>query len=230
MNNHKKAVLAALGLSAALLGAHARAEVVLADVGGVTMVKAIGTNVTYTFALAEIGLYGPWESVSITGNTLSFAPGAFDVAGFGLLEDTLFVSVSAHSGYQLTSFSLTEGGSYTAGAYLDVDSMFEVRDSYAPSSNHVEASILESLGGSGSWNAGTGIVTPPAGWGANGVFDAATLVVTNLLVAQSASISKDYVNLYTIATPVPEAETYTMMLAGLGLIGFMARRHTLRSI
>jgi hypothetical protein len=26
------------------------------------------------------------------------------------------------------------------------------------------------------------------------------------------------------AAPVPEAETYAMMLAGLGLVGFMARR------
>ena len=30
--------------------------------------------------------------------------------------------------------------------------------------------------------------------------------------------------LYTMTTPVPEPETYALMLAGLGLVGFMARR------
>jgi hypothetical protein len=30
--------------------------------------------------------------------------------------------------------------------------------------------------------------------------------------------------LYVQAVPVPEAETYAMMLAGLGLVGFAARR------
>ena len=32
------------------------------------------------------------------------------------------------------------------------------------------------------------------------------------------------------AVPVPEAETYAMMLAGLGLVGFMARRRTSMSV
>jgi hypothetical protein len=32
------------------------------------------------------------------------------------------------------------------------------------------------------------------------------------------------------ALAVPEANTYAMMLAGLGLVGFMARRNTLKSV
>lgn len=34
----------------------------------------------------------------------------------------------------------------------------------------------------------------------------------------------DYFSVTTFAPPVPEADTYAMMLAGLGLVGFMARR------
>jgi hypothetical protein len=34
----------------------------------------------------------------------------------------------------------------------------------------------------------------------------------------------DEVDFYSSAAPVPEPETYAMMLAGLGLLGFVARR------
>ncbi|MDP3217955.1 MAG: FxDxF family PEP-CTERM protein, partial [Deltaproteobacteria bacterium] len=41
-----------------------------------------------------------------------------------------------------------------------------------------------------------------------------------------AFIEKKYAGLNVITTPVPEAETYAMMLAGLGLIGFAVRRRS----
>jgi len=41
-------------------------------------------------------------------------------------------------------------------------------------------------------------------------------------IPQSMALSLD--NFSATAQPVPEAETYAMMLAGLGLVGFMARR------
>jgi len=45
-------------------------------------------------------------------------------------------------------------------------------------------------------------------------------------LAGSASIGKDFVGLTAVTAPVPEAETYGLMLAGLGLVGFMVRRRT----
>jgi len=39
-------------------------------------------------------------------------------------------------------------------------------------------------------------------------------------------VEKKFVGLSFVTTPVPEAETYAMMLAGLGLIGFVVRRRT----
>lgn len=222
MKNYKKAGFAVMGLSAALLGGNVHAEVVVSN----GVVTATGTHVTYTFNSAELELFGPVESVSISGDTLSFAPSSFSVSGFGLLEDTLLVSVSAHSGYQFSSFSLTEGGSYTAGGTVDVDGMFDVRDNYAPNSNFVAAGIVETLG-AGNWTAQTGNVLPLAGWGEDGVFNSATLTITNMLVAANATVSKDFVSVSVVTSPVPEAEPYALMLAGLGLVGFMVRRRRL---
>lgn len=219
MKNYKKAGFALMGLSAALLGGNVHAEVVVSN----GVVTATGAHVTYTFDSAKLGLFGPVESVSIAGDTLSFQPSSFSVSGFGLLEDTLLVSVSAHSGYQFSSFSLVEGGSYTAGGIVDVDGMFDVRDNYAPNSNFVAAGIVETLG-AGVWTAQTGNVLPLAGWGENGVFNSATLTITNMLFVADATVSKDFVSISAVTTPVPEAQNYAMLLAGLGLVGFMARR------
>ena len=41
-------------------------------------------------------------------------------------------------------------------------------------------------------------------------------------LADGSSVSFGYT--YTFANPVPEPETYAMLLAGLGLVGFMVRR------
>lgn len=220
MKNYKKAGFAVMGLSAALLGGNVHAEVIVSN----GVVTATGAHVTYTFNSADLELFGPVESVSISGDTLSFAPSSFSVSGFGLLEDTLLVNVSAHSGYQFSSFSLAEGGSYTGGGTVDVSGMFDVRDNYAPNSNFVAAGIVETLGASGDWTAQTGNVLPLVGWGENGVFDSATLTITNVLFVTDATLSKDFVSVSAVTTPVPEAQTYAMLLAGLGLVGFMARR------
>lgn len=220
MKNYKKSGFAVMGLSAALLGGNVHAEVVVSN----GVVTATGAHVTYTFNSAELELFGPVESVSISGDTLNFAPSSFSVSGFGLLEDTLLVNVSAHSGYQFSSFSLAESGSYTAGGIVDVDGMFDVRDNYAPNSNFVAAGIVESFGASNGWTAQTGNVLPLAGWGENGVFNSATLTITNTLFVGDATLSKDYVGISVVTTPVPEAQNYAMLLAGLGLVGFMARR------
>ena len=126
MRNYKKTALVVLGLSAALLGGGAHAGIVV-DNGVVT---ATGTYVTYTFNEADLKLFGPVGGVSLSGDTLVFAPGSFSNSTDGVVESTMQITVAAHSGYQLTSFGLTEGGSYTwgdAGVHLDVSGEFGVQ-------------------------------------------------------------------------------------------------------
>jgi hypothetical protein len=222
MRSYKKAALAVLGVSAALLGGNAHSSVAVN--GGV--VTATGAHVTYTFNQADLGLSDPLTSVSLVGDDLHFEPDSINASGFGFPEWTMPITVTAHSGYQLSSFALTESGSYSlgAGGFLDVEGAFEVRDNFAPNGHFVPAVLAVSLTSATTWTGQTGPVLPGAGWGENGIFDDAVLTITNMLIVSDASVSKDFVSIATHVTAVPEAETYALMLAGLGLVGLMARR------
>jgi hypothetical protein len=75
-----------------------------------------------------------------------------------------------------------------------------------------------------NWQANAAIAIP-TNW-SNGV----NLTIENILLASTsqagslAFVEKKFVGNSVVITPVPEAETYAMMLAGLGLIGFMVGR------
>ncbi|HEX2539905.1 MAG TPA: PEP-CTERM sorting domain-containing protein [Caldimonas sp.] len=51
-------------------------------------------------------------------------------------------------------------------------------------------------------------------------FDSTAGVAVNGRVPQDLS----HANLYAITAPIPEPETYALLLAGLGLVGFMSKR------
>lgn len=48
--------------------------------------------------------------------------------------------------------------------------------------------------------------------------------ITSLSFSNSPSINSFESANYSVTTPVPEPETYALLLAGLGVVGFMARR------
>ena len=82
------------------------------------------------------------------------------------------------------------------------------------------------------WTSHAGVAIP-AGWGgADGVVNGVNVTIENILLANSltsgsaAFIEKKFVGLGVVAAPVPEADTYAMMLAGLGLVGFAVRRRS----
>jgi hypothetical protein len=228
MRNHKKTALAVLGLSAALLGSPALA------------VTLTGTTVSYSFDNAELGLFG---TASVSGDELVFTPSNFEATSVnglpGFAVSTLHVTVSANTGYQLSSFNLTEGGSYSQSgiASVDVTGVFGVLDIEGTTDNYLSAAIQATAafdGTSPNWTAQAGVTLPATGWGGtDDLVGSVSLTISNQLYAYTgiggaASIAKEFVNLSAITTeittPVPEAQTYAMMLAGLGLVGFMARR------
>jgi hypothetical protein len=146
------------------------------------------------------------------------------------------VTVSAHTGYQLTAFNLDEQGGYSLageGASAYVSGYLGALDIEGNTSNHLNSALQSSLS-NGTWSASAGVTLPATGWGGtDGIVSSVSLAISNDLFADagfgsSASIYKDFVGITAVTTPVttpvPEADTYAMLLAGLGLVGFMARR------
>lgn len=217
--------LSFLALGQALSGGAAAAPVTFA-----------GTNVDFSFDDALLGLFG---TPGVAGNTLFFTPTDFDAqsaggagSGFDLTKQTANVRVTVRDGYTFDNVKLAERGDYLllgTGAAVYVGGQLRVFDLAAPATDRT-AAILPAMP-----LTTTGF--PTRNWSASamvGVADwtgAKSLNVTleNILVASSMPgslgfVEKKFAGLDIAVTPVPEAETYAMMLAGLGLLGLMAAR------
>lgn len=198
-------------------------------------VTLTGNNVDFTFDDTLMGLFGQPQ---IAGDTLFFTPTNFEAqslngAGLDLTRDTVNIKVTAHSGWNFDSVNLLERGDYLligSGSTADVTGQIRVFDTAMPL-----AELTDNITTTGPLNM-TGV--PTKNWNADASVDvsawnsATTLNVTieNLLLASTSSpaslafVEKKFSGLTLVTTPVPEADTYTMMLAGLGLIGFMVSR------
>ncbi len=228
MKNYKRTAIVALGMSAVLLAGNALAA-------GVTLV---GTNVTYSFDDADLGLFG---AASVSGDNLMFSPTNFSAISDGTLPaftyQTLNVTVSINDPIhnQLSAFNLSESGSYTmgGGASVGVTGKLTALDIEGATNNNInkmDSTIVASSpfnAASGNWNAAAGVTLPATGWGGtDGLVHSVSLTISNQLFVTGGigDIWKNAVMVNASVSPVPEAETYAMMLAGLGLVGFMARR------
>jgi hypothetical protein len=240
MRTYKKTAQAVMGFTVALLAGHAMAAI---------PAPLVGTYLTYTF-ITDPGLFG---TASLVGDDLVFTPVLVPSPAFmatsangapGFKSQNVIIEVSVNDAYlstlALSSFSLTEGGSYrltsSTGnpANAGATGYLEALDIEGTTANSLSGSITTSglgvLGGTQAWTGAAGVALPGTGWGGDdGVVSSVKLTLSNQLFAttglgSTAEIWKNVVNLHVVATPVPEAETYAMMLAGLGLVGFMALR------
>ena len=204
-------------------------------------VTLTGNTVDFNFDDSLLGLFG---QASVAGDSLYFTPVDFAAkssngAGYGFTHETMNIKVKAHDGWSFSSMGLLERGDYLllgAGGSVDVTGQIRVFDTARPltelTDNIQTTSPLNLSGG------------PTHNWVANAGVDlsdwsntrAVNVTVENLLIAYPgassslAFVEKKFVGLtpfMTPTTPVPEAETYGMMLAGLGLVGWMTRRRTL---
>ncbi|MCL5061571.1 MAG: PEP-CTERM sorting domain-containing protein [Candidatus Thermoplasmatota archaeon] len=177
----------------------------------------------------------------MSGDTLYFTPVDFEAkslngAGFALTSDTMNIQVTTRAGWSFAGMGLVERGDYLllgAGSTADVAGQIRVFDVASPL-----ADLTASIGASASLDL-PGM--PTHNWQAAAMLDlgawsdtqAVNVTVENLLLASTgatpslAFVEKKFVGLTPVmvaVTPVPEAETYAMMLAGLGLVGFAAAR------
>lgn len=225
---NKKLAAGIILLSQTLTGAAFAASVTLS-----------GTTVDFSFDDALLGLFG---QANVAGDNLYFTPTSFSAeslngAGFDLTKQTINVKVTAHDGWDFSSLALTERGDYLRvgeAAKVAVTGQIRAFDTTSPL-NEVTSSIVASGAFMQTDDLGTQNWQASAAANLAGMSTASMVNVTlqNILVAQSpvgtdtlAFIEKKYAGLNVITTPVPEAETYAMMLAGLGLIGFVVRRRT----
>lgn len=194
-----------------------------------------GTTVDYTFDDALLGLFGP---ASVSGNTLYFTPVTFSAqslngAGFALANATLNIEVTAHANWSFNAIDLTEKGSYMllgAGSSADVGGQMRVFDVAQPladlTSSILPTTALDQTGlSTNNWVAGAS--ADLSAWNSA---QTVNVTVQNLLLASTgispslALVEKHFVGLTAVTAPIPEAETYAMMLAGLGLVGFAVAR------
>lgn len=201
-------------------------------------VTLTGTSVDFTFDDALVGLFG---QPTLSGDTLSFTPVNFNATssngeGYKLTDNTVNVQMTAHNGYAFSSVDLAERGDYLlqgGGSTANVAGqvrVFDVSDPMKDTTTPIAPTAVMDQ---------TGISTHP--WTVANSTDLTTwngtksvnVTFQNLLVASTngssslAFVDKKYSGLTATTaavTPVPEATSSAMMLAGLGLIGWQIRR------
>ncbi len=216
--NTKRRILPWKGLfaAAALMGVAAGAQAITLS----------GSDVNYTFDENNLGLYA--GSYAVTGNTLGFTPTSFVNNGVNpLVSQTMVITVTPIAGQQFSSLSFLESGTYTEQNSNDVAVSGQLRilnplttseltppipnpDFSVPGTNQTwQASINQDI--SSFYNASS-----------------LTITIQDLLIntGSLASINKNLLKLTITTSPVPEVETWTMMLAGVGLIALQLRRRT----
>lgn len=234
MKRMNKLAIAILLLSQALSGTALAVPVTVA-----------GTSVSFTFDSALSGLFG---APTVAGDALFFTPTtykaqSFNGTGFASASQTFNITVNANPGYLLSAVNLSEDGDYYnigAGSSVAVGGKLYVRDLESPLTPPASSKIKSSVALTNTtsmmdfettdWTSHTNIAIP-AGWGgADGIVSGVNVTIENILLASSltlgdaAFIEKKFVGLNVVTAPVPEPETYALLLVGLGLVGVAVRR------
>lgn len=203
-----------------------------------TDMSAVASGITLTQTLNYGGIYNLFATPGVAGaadlkfdvkamdGTPTFAPGA----GTNRHLSTSFAnSISATNGQV---FSMDNGWETILNASNnDTTNSTHGTDLNVAGANMFDAGDATNVNVKAGGEQWSGAVSFNSAGSANAPLNFYFLTNTNSTAAQQASVTKfagqfsfnDGVLTYATA-PVPEAETYAMMLAGLGLVGFMAAR------
>lgn len=196
-----------------------------------------GGSFSIVYDDALVGLFG---TPSLVGDRVlwfpSGSPGFSAQTGNGidLTNSTFALRVIANPGYQLSGFSLSEAGDYfffgAPGVSSGVSVSGQLRVTPLPGSTTIDAIEADNgfvansfLGfGTRDWTSSASLSVTPV--------STANVSIENLLAAYVlggtgyAFIEKKEVSLNIIASVVPEPSSYALLLAGLGAVGWLARR------
>lgn len=203
-------------------------------------VTLTGTHFDVTYDNAALGLFG--APVSLVDDQLYFFPTTFVAQtdlGIKVSNSTIALKITAKDGFQLSSFGLEEGGDYfyfgsgAAGSHVGVSASGQLRVTPLPgitSANPLSSSSFSANAAydftTSNWNASAWAWAPAGTTVAN-------VSIQNILAAYAqrdpdgyAFIEKKDAVLSIGVTAVPEPETWAMLLSGLALVGFLARRRS----
>lgn len=197
-----------------------------------------GSTVNFTFDETALGLFS--GAYAVSGDTLTFSPSAFVNNGNDYsnnsLGEAITITVTPKAGWQFSSLHFEESGLYTYTHVAPYD------DVYVTGQLRIFDPLVPAVVLTPSIPNAIPVPSTPvsnAAWNATINQSLATLTtvpemkvtVENILYAlddpfapTDNMIRKDLVQLNVITTPVPEVETWAMMLAGVGLIGLQLRR------
>lgn len=220
----------AVGLSLAVSGASA----------AVQTLNAGSFSISYDDAL--VGLFG---TPTLVGDSLRWFPSgspgftAQTADGIDLTNASFSLLITANPGYTLSSFGLASAGTYfhfgDTGVTSGVSIEGQLRVTPLPGSTSTADLALDAPTAANgflnfdlqNWSlAGAQLVAPAGTSSANVSFD--TLLAGYVFGGAGYAFAEvKEVTLSIATTPVPEPETYALMLAGLGAICFMGiRRRT----
>lgn len=200
-------------------------------------VTVVGGNFDISYDSASVGLFG---TPTLVGNVLAWFPSgspgftAETGSGVDVTHSTFAVQITAHPGYQLSSFSLTEGGDYFYfGNGTGVAATGQLRITPLPGST-----TAVPIAAGAPFTANTALDFTTQNWTASAATAAlpagitwANATVQSLLAAYVtpqplgyAFIEQKEAFLTVGVNAVPEPQTWALMFAGLGVVGFLGAR------
>lgn len=212
-------------------------------------ITLIGTSFNVVYDSSLVGLFG---TPTLSGNAVFFTPVAFkaeSLNGLGVVtaNSTVNLSIIEHAGKNITSFDLVELGDYRlvgANSIVGIGGqtrVFDIANPFIQANNQITTtsnlSIINTIFDSTThdWSSSSSVAVTSLQWANTTSYN---YTIENLLTSYTdpagtgpkiAFIEKKFAgsSISIVVTTVPEVNTYAMLIAGLGFVGFISRRKNL---